>query len=897
MVEFTERPSHEDPDGKPIPLDRHLYDVCERVGWLIPDDARTPAGDSLVELVEAVALIHDFGKLTAWFRDHLLSDSDGKPDGPKHHAPISALLAYYVLESREFDETDCLLGFLAVARHHGRLPDAVDYVHRAGIEQSGRIQTLYRSDVRSQAAHIDETVPKLASVLVERATNSNGNWNEFLERLSRPESATELGWLAEGACSGRRLRPAPEKLPSGFYESVLQVWSALVFADKASAASLTTGVEVGKDAYRSTSPERQAIDDHIADIRAENATSDLGSRTERLNGRREEARQKVRDRAAEFVADDRRVATLTLPTGMGKTLTGLDAALTVLEETGTASTTGIKEGRLIYALPYTSIIDQVADESRELFEESDGDERITVDHHLAETLVSPPETAEEVADDAVENVAALLGESWRTGMVVTTFVQLFESLTGPTNARSMKLPSLYGSVVVLDEPQALPLEWWPLVDRLVELLTEEYGASVITMTATQPKLLSAGDQEPFSLVSDPDPYYAELDRLDFALHPSAVAMLPGWDGEQSDTDGGAEQGSLSYDRAGELVARRAEDGDSVLTICNTIDSSRELTEAVANQTAILNVNEMYAEQLDATEHRTDSVRPEKTLADAVRQRHEREPLLIHLTTRHRPCDRRHLIDVATDLAEAGEPVLFISTQLVEAGVDVSFDEVIRDFAPMDSLVQAAGRCNRSYDRARGRVTVWQLSPPPNREMTPASAVYGRGESLTKLTGQALATVYDGEPIPEPDVTRDAVDHYFELLEQRDVGADEYVDYLERAEAEQLSKLSLIDQRPAVDVIVTRTAEERKTVEEIRRMFAEYRWDKLNDLVESTADWQVSIPVYPGDNETIEKLSACEPLFSGADRLVLDGRPGRHNGYFDATDGVVIPDTSVEARLL
>jgi len=461
----------------------------------------------------------------------------------------------------------------------------------------------------------------------------------------------------------------------------------------------------------------------------------------------------------------------------------------------------------------------------------------------------------------------------------------------------MKLPSLYGSVVVLDEPQALPLEWWPLVDRLVELLTEEYGASVIAMTATQPELLSAGDREPFSLVADPDPYYDELDRLDFVLHPSAIAMLPGQDSEESDTiDDDAESAALSYDRAGDLVATRADDGDSVLAICNTIDSARELAESIADRTIPVDVNEVYDELLNDADESTESIPPKRTSADAARRRRSGQPLLVHLTTR-RPCDRRHLIDVASDLAEAGEPVLFVSTQLVEAGVDVSFDEVIRDFAPMDSLVQAAGRCNRSYGRNRGRVTVWQLAPPPNRETTPASAVYGRGESLTKLTGQALATVYDGDPMPEPDVTRNAVEHYFDLLDGRDVGADEYVEYLERAEAEELGRLSLIDERLAVDVIVTRTADERETVEEIRRAFGEYRWDDLDDLVESTADWQVSVPVYPGDDDTMEKLAACEPLFPDTDRLVLDGRPGRHDGYFDATDGVVIPDTSVEARLL
>jgi CRISPR-associated endonuclease/helicase Cas3/CRISPR-associated endonuclease Cas3-HD len=597
-----------------------------------------------------------------------------------------------------------------------------------------------------------------------------------------------------------------------------------------------------------------------------------------------------------FANDERRVATLTLPTGMGKTLSGLDAALTVLGEQ-TEDATKPDRGRLIYALPYTSIIDQVADESRELFDPGERDERVTVDHHLAETLVSPPGFAEEVADDAVENVAAMLGESWRSGMVVTTFVQLFESLAGPTNSRSMKLPSLYGSVVVLDEPQALPLEWWPLVDRLVELLTEEYGASVIAMTATQPKLLSAGGREPFSLVPDPNPYYAELDRLDFELHPSAVAMLPSRadDPETDKEEGGPSV--LPYDRASDLLLDRVDNGSSVLTICNTIDSARELTAAVTDRTDALNVNKVYADLLADGGRQTELLRPERTVAEVVYRRDGTEPLLLHLTTRHRPCDRRHLIRVATDLAAAGEPVLFVSTQLVEAGVDVSFDEVVRDFAPMDGLVQAAGRCNRSYDRTRGRVTVWQLAPPAGREMTPASAVYGRGESLTKLTGQALKTVYNGEPMAEPEVTREAVESYFELLDDRDVGTDEYVDYLERAEAEKLGRLSLIDERPAVDIVVARTANEQETIQEIRAAYNEFRWDELDDLVECTAEWQVSIPVYPGDDETVEKLAACEPLFPDADRLILDGRPGHSNGYFDPTDGAVVPDTSVEARLL
>jgi len=214
-----------------------------------------------------------------------------------------------------------------------------------------------------------------------------------------------------------------------------------------------------------------------------------------------------------------------------------------------------------------------------------------------------------------------------------------------------------------------------------------------------------------------------------------------------------------------------------------------------------------------------------------------------------------------DLAEAGEPVLFVSTQLVEAGVDVSFDEVIRDFAPMDSLVQAAGRCKpviRPQPWARDGLAAARAAAEL-RDNARKRGLRSRRESH-QIDWRALATVYDGDPMPEPDVTRNAVEHYFDLLDGRDVGADEYVEYLERAEAEELGRLSLIDERLAVDVIVTRTADERETVEEIRRAFGEYRWDDLDDLVESTADWQVSVPAYPGDDDTMEKLAACEPLF-------------------------------------
>jgi CRISPR-associated endonuclease/helicase Cas3/CRISPR-associated endonuclease Cas3-HD len=893
-MKFSHRPSHIGPDG-PIPLTVHLDDVTEKTTALVPEDAETPAGNSLRDLTRTVAQLHDFGKLTEWFRDHLLSEGPATPGGPSHHAPLGALVTHYALSARGFEGIDPLVGFLAVAKHHGQLPDTAEYVEDATVVPvgTGRLMKLYREEAPTQVQHLDDTVADIADELLREATRGNGSWTEFREQVLTGESIEEFDWIAEHACSGRELRAAPEKLPDDLYAATLQVWSALVLADKTSAKRLTTGLDVGTSAYQSSVPTRSAIDSHIAALQAENEARDLDSRTEQMNDARERARANVRRRAEQFATSDQQVATLTLPTGMGKTLSGLDAALTVLDATGGS--------RLVYALPFTSIIDQVAAESRNVFNiNNEKQDRLTVDHHLSETVVPLAGSAEEALDDAGEEIAVLLGESWRSGMVITTFVQLFESLAGPSNARSMKLPSLYGSVVVLDEPQALPLAWWPLVDRLVEILTEQYGASIIAMTATQPQLLTDGDGEPFELVENPDEYYERLNRLSFDLHESAETMLSG----ESDPI------PLGYPQAANVITSRLGEDASVLSICNTIDSARELTDAIKTQSAVTSVNEVYERRLSdvpPADVSTDSpgrgswstvLTPEETAAAALTDRSGDEPLLISLTTRHRPCDRAHLIDVAKQLTQAGESVAFVSTQLVEAGVDVSFDEVFRDFAPMDNIVQAAGRCNRSFDRDGGRVTIWLLAPPKGRSESPARAVYGLvGESLTKITAQALSTVYNGEPLPESTVTRNAVQEYFEILDSRDVGSHSYVEYVNRAEAEKLGTLSLIDERQAADVVVARTDEEAKLRDRIRSAFREHRWDDVDELVDASRELQVSVPLYPGDDETAEKLVHLNPLVPGGQRLWLDGRPGHDDGYFDPSEGVVIPDTSAEARLL
>lgn len=136
--------------------------------------------------------------------------------------------------------------------------------------------------------------------------------------------------------------------------------------------------------------------------------------------------------------------------------------------------------------------------------------------------------------------------------------------------------------------------------------------------------------------------------------------------------------------------------------------------------------------------------------------------VLHLSTRLRPIDRLKLIETAKELTDRGAPLLTISTQLVEAGVDISFEQVYRDLAPIDSIVQAAGRCNRSFERDEGRVTVWWLDTPEEQTKTPAEAVYNRGTSLLPVAAETLESVRgDQTTLSETAVARTAVQTYYD----------------------------------------------------------------------------------------------------------------------------------------
>ena len=867
---MTDAPISHPPEGddEATLLRNHLDAVAGRTREVIPPDSTTTGGDPLDEVAAVAAQCHDVGKATTWFQAYVLGESESSKR--TNHSLLGAYLGYYVLDRSGYDSEDCLAAFVATAKHHGRLPNVEEYVDGvARFENESEANNERQRVVIEQVRNIDDHRRPFAQSFVADATDDAGSWGEFVSKIT-DESLFGTVYEHFDQFSFGSDRSSPSE---AFYQVLLQLWSGLILADKTTAA----GIEDGN--LTASEPDLRVLSDYIDDL---GGGSD-DSRIRALDGLRDEARQGVLAGVKTFRNSEESIATLTLPTGMGKTLTGLSAALALRED----------GSRVVYALPFTSVIDQVADELTEVFDSDGRDDLLTIHHHLAETVTELDDNGDEGTDEDAR-LAEMVAESWRSGMTLTTFVQLFESLVGPGNTQSMKLPALYDSVIVLDEPQALPMKWWKLVRRLATILTEEYDATVVAMTATQPALFN----DAFELVDDVDRYFARFERVEYDVHDSALAF--------DDTDA-----TLDYETAGKTILEETGGTDSGLAVCNTIDSAAALTDTIEEQGAVVDVGRHLTETLktesvgghgsEGKETNDEVTADDGVDVDALVERVEQalDPnkcALIHLSTRLRPQDRLALIETTKRLTERSVPLVAVSTQLIEAGVDISFDRVYRDIAPIDSVVQAAGRCNRSFERDRGTVTLWWLAPPDETTKTPSQAVYdSRGVSTISLTSKTLDAIGAGDgTVAERKMTRDAVQHYYGLVSDRNPGDPQFVDWVNETKAAKLGGLSLIGKRDSVDVIVCRTDAEVTLVDEMEVAMNEFEYERFDDLRDEAKDMTVSVPVYRQDSREADTVRNLEPL-GDTDLRVL--RHPQTTSHFDETKGLAVNDPGVDDRFL
>ena len=589
--------------GQPHELKEHLQSVAEL--------AKTFAQSYGSQWAELAGLWHDLGKYRPGFQKYLaLSNNpdghiEGRVSGPeKTHSAAGALWAIQQLNQPKGLPLGHVLAYL-IAGHHAGLDD-----WHGGLNE------------RLKSADSQE---ELKSALAVVPPAHHGILHPTL--------------------------PAAPRIPGG--ENGFALWVRMLFSCLVDADFLDTEAyfDAGKPARRSGFPTlthmHVAFDQYMAAKAASAPATPVNTlRADILR----QCRAKALLEPGFF--------SLTVPTGGGKTLSSLAFALEHAKEHS--------QRRIVYAIPYTSIIEQTADVFRGVFATL-GDE-VLIEHHSQADAPSTTETAR----------SRLACENWDAPLVVTTNVQLFESLFAAKTSRCRKLHNLAGSVIVLDEAQQLPPAFLNPILGTLKLLVKHYGVTVVLCTATQPALARSNYFDPSrnvdgldnvrEITDDPDDLYRQLDRVQVELPPDWHTPTPWAD-----------------------VAERIKQEDCVLTIVNTRKAARELHRLLPEGT-------LHLSALMCGAHR-------KAVIDDIKAR---------LRARREGSDT--------------QPLRVVSTQLVEAGVDLDFPVVYRALAGLDSIAQAAGRCNREGllrdtqgQLCKGRVVVFvPPEKPPEGQMIKAA---------------------------------------------------------------------------------------------------------------------------------------------------------------------------------
>lgn len=406
--------------------------------------------------------------------------------------------------------------------------------------------------------------------------------------------------------------------------------------------------------------------------------------------------------------------TVTAPTGSGKTLAVLNAVLQLMAN---LSKNKIRPLSLIYCLPFTSIVDQNYEVYKKVLNcagLNSNESNLLLKHHHLGSPVYETADSELLADSS-----GLFIESWQSTIVVTTFYQLLYGIFTGKNRELKRFISLKDSVVVLDEVQAIPYRYWEPVREAMKSISNVLGTRFILMTATQP-LLFTGHMS-LELVEGKDEYFKQLSR--FSIHNMSQ-----------------DEFSLS-DYIKQLIEEINERPD----ISRMVVLNRKKT-----------VTKVYQE---------------------LKETGIRNPLYA-LSTFLTPRDRKNRINDINIRLKAGEPVIIVTTQLIEAGVDISVDTIDRDMAPLDSIIQSAGRCNRHGGNTRGPgiVRLWNF-------------VDDKGMALWKKVYDSVLIDATKDLLKDKKIIEEKEIHplgqqYYELVYQR-TSADKVDDYLKEWRFEEL----------------------------------------------------------------------------------------------------------------
>lgn len=557
----------------------------------------TPVG--LAHTGRAAGLIHDCGKYTKAFQKYLSNAAEGNPDKVGSVIHTFACVRYLIEEHHSQDKVSSMsdiaseLIAYAAGAHHGQF-DCFDKNGENGFEHR----------VTKDSETSKEAINNFFSEFISR--------EEYSDILKAAEKEIEL-ILSKCKNLGKK---NDERM---YYISLTArlLLSAVINGDRRSTAEFMNGTvfpEFG-DMVELWNKCLKHTENKISEFKSDSP----------INLSRADISLKCR----KFAENTPGIYRLNVPTGGGKTLSSLRFALAHAKTHGKSC--------IIFTSPLLSILDQNAKVIREYI----GDDNIVLEHHS--NVVIDDNTDE-------QNRYDLLSESWDSPVIITTLVQLLNTLFEGRNSSVRRFRSLINSVIVIDEVQTVPINLLTHFNLACNYLAEICGATIVLCSATQPCLESV---EHSLIVKDG----ADIVPFDENLwKPFRRTKI-------------IDAGSMKLDEISEFALQKLSDVQSLLIVCNKKSQAEQLWLSLKD-------NDFNCFHLSAS-----------------------------MCMEHRKKTLREINQSLKDGKETGIKTVVVSTQVIEAGVDISFGCVIRLCAGMDSVIQAAGRCNRNGE-TKGEAPVY-----------------------------------------------------------------------------------------------------------------------------------------------------------------------------------------------
>jgi CRISPR-associated endonuclease/helicase Cas3 len=597
-MDFLARPGQD--------LIEHLSNVSKN---MIEVAKSLPISFSKVELttIKYIGLMHDFGKFTSFFQKKLY----GSKARHSSHSYASSIFLASFLDLSEIPVKLIIPAMMSVDGHHGRLttfkkilPYEILNLENIFFEFLFKNHSDFShqfNDIKENWKSIKHEFSKINIKLFEEMIDEN-----YIINLSK-RLLKEYKNLKKGVGYSDRDREVLALKTQFFY-------SLLVDSDQKDAAKI-------KNIHRKNIP-KDLVDRYLAKKFSRDGSE--------INKLRSEFYKNVE---ANINNDknilENKIFTITAPTGIGKTLTALNFALklrTLKEEQ-----LGYKP-RIIYSLPYISIIEQVEkvfDDVLSLipdYEKSKNDYLLPY-HHLA--------SYQDDENDVIDEInKKLLYDTWQSEIILTTFWQIVHTMIGFKSSLLKKFYTFAGSIIILDEVQAIPVEKLELIEKFLELLSSELESTFIIMTATKPifKRIEAKELN------------AIIDKTFSFLNRTTIKKLYNFNEEDLEK------------------------------ILNNIDISNKSTLFIFNTIP-------------------ESIEYFRKIKKYFKSRE-----VLYISTNIVSKDRTKRIEKVRKLIKENRKPILVSTQVVEAGVDIDFDVVFRELGPIPSIIQAAGRCNRNYKK-------------------------------------------------------------------------------------------------------------------------------------------------------------------------------------------------------